>query len=137
MGPDGYPQPLIDRESGAIDKAVAAHWRENFDLSHILRRDYARLRADLEGKIHIYCGDMDNFYLNNAVYLIEEVLQEVAAPGTYEVAYGDRDEHCWNGDPTQPNAITRLRYNTMYIPKMLDRMALASPPGADLSSWRY
>ena len=29
------------------------------------------------------------------------------------------------------------RYNTQYIPKMMARMTEASPPGADLTSWRY
>ena len=46
---------------------VAAHWREHYDLGHILERDWAEIGPALEGKIHIYCGDMDNYYLNNAV----------------------------------------------------------------------
>jgi hypothetical protein len=53
------------------------------------------------------------------------------------VTYGDRAEHCWNGDPTQPNHISRLRYNTMYVEKALRRMEANHPPGADLKSWRY
>ena len=32
--------------------------------------------------------------------------------------YGDRAEHCWNGDHTRPNAISRLRYHQMFVPKM-------------------
>ena len=81
---------------------------------------------------------MDNYYLNNAVYLTEEFLKKAAnPPADAEVAYGDRAEHCWNGDPTQPNHISRLRYNTMYLPKILKRMEEAHPPGADLKSWRY
>ena len=62
---------------------------------------------------------MDNYYLNNAVYLTQELLERADPPYGGEVAYGDRAEHCWNGDPTQPNAISRLRYNTMYVPKIL------------------
>jgi hypothetical protein len=44
---------------------------------HIMRRDWdaAGLGDKLKGKIHIYCGDMDTYYLNNAVYLAEEFLQ--------------------------------------------------------------
>ena len=52
-----------------IDAEVAQYWRENFDLSHIIERDWAGLRELLDGKLHVYCGTMDNFYLNNAVYL--------------------------------------------------------------------
>jgi hypothetical protein len=54
-----------------------------------------------------------------------------------EVTYGDRAEHCWNGDPNQPNYISRLRYNTMYLPKILERIRRTAPRGADLTSWRY
>ena len=63
-----------------IDHEVAAYWRENYDLSHILRRDWATLGPKLEGKIHIYVGDMDNYYLNNAVYLVEEFLESTHEP---------------------------------------------------------
>ena len=53
------------------------------------------------------------------------------------MAYGDRAEHCWNGDPTQPNAYSRLHYNFQYLPKILARIAATAPAGADLTSWRY
>ena len=54
-----------------------------------------------------------------------------------EVDYGDRAEHCWNGDPTRPNALSRLRYHQMFIPKAVERMVKTAPPGADVKSWRY
>ncbi|RMH69524.1 MAG: hypothetical protein D6685_01010, partial [Bacteroidetes bacterium] len=73
-----------------------------------------------------------------AVYLMEAFLESTRNPYyAGEIAYGDRAEHCWNGDPHNPNHISRLRYNTMYVPKMLKRMQAAAPPGADLTSWRY
>jgi hypothetical protein len=53
------------------------------------------------------------------------------------VKYGDRAEHCWNGDPAHPNYLSRLHYNTMYLDKILERIARTAPAGADLSSWRY
>ena len=138
VGPDGYPKRIWDKRTGEIDREVAAHWRENYDLSHILRRDWATLGPKLEGKIHIYCGDMDNYYLNNAVYLTEEFLESTKDPHYGgEIDYGDRAEHCWNGDQTRPNATSRLRYNQMYVPKILERIRKAAPPGADLTSWRY
>ena len=137
MGDDGYPKPLWDRTTGLIDKSLLPYWRENYDLRHILERDWATLGPKLQGKIHIYVGDMDNFYLNNAVYLMEDFLKRADPPYGGEVAYGDRAEHCWNGDPTQPNAISRLRYNSFYVPKIMARIAASAPPGADLTSWRY
>jgi hypothetical protein len=138
VGEDGYPKPIFDKLTGQIDHKVAKYWQENYDLRYILQRDWAKLGSKLEGKIHIYCGDMDNYYLNNAVYLMEEFLESTKNPYYGgEVKYGDRAEHCWNGDPTLPNAISRLRYNSMYVPKILNRIEKTAPAGADLKSWRY
>ncbi|MBN8821121.1 hypothetical protein [Spirosoma sp.] len=138
VGADGYPKRIWNKMTGEIDQTVAAYWREHYDLLHILKRDWKTLGPKVTGKIHIYCGDMDNYYLNNAVYLMEDFLKSVKNPPAYsEVAYGDRAEHCWNGDPTQPNYISRLRYNTMYIDKILKRIEASHPAGADLISWRY
>lgn len=138
VGDDGYPRRIWDKVTGEIDPEVAAHWRENYDLTHILRRDWATLGPKLEGKLHIYVGEMDNYYLNNAVYLAEEFLESTTDPYyAGEITYGARDEHCWNGDPTQPNAISRLRYIQMFAPRMVERIMANHPPGADLTSWRY
>ncbi|MCX7637340.1 MAG: hypothetical protein N2044_05775 [Cyclobacteriaceae bacterium] len=138
QGEDGYPKPIWNKLTGEIDHSVAAYWKENYDLRHILQRDWAKLGPKLEGKIHIYCGDMDNYYLNNAVYLMEEFLKNTKNPFYGgEVDYGDRAEHCWNGDHNNPNYISRLRYNTMYLPKILKRIEKTAPKGADLKSWRY
>lgn len=138
IGPDGYPQRIWDKVTGEIDPEVAAYWRENYDLSYILRRDWATLGPKVAGKLHIYVGDMDNYYLNNAVYLTEDFLESTTNPYyAGEVDYGDRAEHCWNGDHTQPNAVSRLRYIQMFAPKMVQRMMESHPAGADLSSWRY
>ena len=138
LGDDGYPQRLWDKYSGDIDKKVANYWRENYDLRYILERDWSKLGPKLQGKIHIYCGDMDNYYLNNAVYLMEDFLENTTDPYyNGEVDYGDRAEHCWNGDHENGNHISRLRYNSMYVPKIMKRIEESAPKGADLSSWRY
>ncbi len=138
QGQDGYPQRIWDKKTGKINHEVAKYWQENYDLRYILERDWDKLGPDLAGKIHIYCGDMDTYYLNNAVYLMEEFLESTTDPYyAGEVDYGDRAEHCWNGDHKNPNAISRLRYNTMYMNKIIKRIEQTAPPGADLTSWRY
>ncbi len=139
VGGDGYPKPIWDKRTGVIDKTVAAHWKENYDLVHILRRDWNKgLGKKLEGKIHIYVGETDNYYLNNAVYLAEDFLKSTTDPFYGgEVDYGARAEHCWNGDHTRPNAISRLRYHQMFAPKIVERITRSAPAGADLKSWRY
>jgi hypothetical protein len=138
MEEDGYPKRLFNKLTGEIDTTVAAYWREHYDLRHILERDWATLGPKLQGKIHIFCGDMDNYYLNNAVYLMEDFLKKTKTPFYGgEVDYGDRAEHCWNGDHEHPNYISRLRYNTMYLPKILKRITESAPKGADVKSWKY
>jgi hypothetical protein len=137
VGADGYPKPIWDKRTGKIDKSVAQFWRENYDLSYILRRDWQKLQPKLKGKLRIYTGDMDNYYLNNAVYLVEDFLRSANPPADAVVDYGDRDEHCWNGDHTRANAYSRLRYPQMVFPWALERMLQTAPPGADTRSWRY
>ena len=138
VGADGYPQPIFNKETGDIDPTVAAYWKEHYDLTNILRRDWATLGPKVQGKLHIYCGSADTYFLNDAVYLIEDFLKSTTTPPyDGEVKYGDRAEHCWNGDPTLPNYLSRLHYNSMYLPKILDRIAKTAPAGADLTSWRY
>ncbi|MFC2166365.1 hypothetical protein ACFLQZ_00190 [Acidobacteriota bacterium] len=138
VGQDGYPQPIWNKLTGEIDKEVAEYWRENYDLRYILERDWKTIGPKLKDKIHIYCGDMDNYYLNNAVYFMEKFLESTVDPYyNGEIDYGDRAEHCWNGDHTQPNAISRLRYHQIFAPKIVERILKSAPQGADLTSWRY
>ncbi|WP_145183045.1 alpha/beta hydrolase-fold protein [Planctomycetes bacterium Pla163] len=63
---NGLPQRVFDVETGVIDHAVARTWR-NFDISLRLLNDWDELEDVLTGKIRIYAGEMDNFYLEGAV----------------------------------------------------------------------
>jgi hypothetical protein len=137
VGDDGYPKPIFNKETGDIDHTVAAYWKDHYDLRNILERDWPTLGPKLRGKLHIYCGSADNYFLNNAVYLLEDFLKTSNPPYEGEVKYGDRAEHCWNGDPTLPNYLSRLHYNTMYLPKIMQRIEKTAPRGADLTSWKY
>ncbi|MBM4232927.1 MAG: hypothetical protein FJ160_01960 [Gammaproteobacteria bacterium] len=137
VGADGYPRRIWDRLTGEIDPVTAAYWRDNYDLGHILRRDWATLGPKLRGKLRLYVGDMDNYYLNNAVYAVEEFLRSAEPAAEAVIDYGDRDEHCWNGDHTRANAYSRLRYPQMVLPWAAERMLLTAPKGADTRSWRY
>ncbi len=88
VGPDGYPKPLWDNLTGKIDKSVALYMRDHgYDLRHNLEANWPRIGKDLAGKIHVYVGDMDNYYLNLAVYLLEDFLKtakDPAARATFE-----------------------------------------------------
>jgi len=138
VGEDGYPKPIWDKMTGEIDHSVAEYWREHYDMHHILKRDWSKLGPKLEGKLHIYVGDMDTHYLNNAVYMIEEFLESTTNPyynGVVE--YGDRAEHCWTGDHENPNSVARFTVIQRFVPQMVKRMLETAPDGADVSSWRY
>ena len=138
VGEDGYPKPIWDKLTGKIDRSVAEYWREHYDLGYILKRDWAKLGPRLQGKIHIYVGEADNYFLNDAVYLVEDFLKSTKDPNyDGEVDYEPRAEHCWCGDHTRPNAISRLRYHQLHAPKIVARIMKSAPAGADLKSWRY
>jgi hypothetical protein len=142
VGQDGYPQPIFDKQTGVIDHKTAEYWREHYDLNAILQRDWETLGPMLRGKLHIYVGSDDNYFLNDAVYLMEDFLKQTGTAGhgvpyEGEVRYGPRAEHCWNGDPDHPNWYSRLHYNQMYLPQIIRRIQAAAPVGADLTSWRY
>ncbi len=138
MAEDGYPKRIFDKYTGAIDSSVAAYWKEHYDLTNIIQRDWPKIGDKLKGKIHIYVGDMDSYYLNNAVYSAEDMLKQLQNPNcSCEVDYGDRAEHCWNGDHTEPNYLSRLHYNQMFITKWAEEVKTRAPKGADLTSWRY
>ncbi|HWM84337.1 MAG TPA: hypothetical protein VNO33_00840, partial [Kofleriaceae bacterium] len=138
VGDDGYPRRIYDKVTGAIDKEVAAHWREHYDLGHILTRDWARLGPKLRGKLRIYVGNMDTYYLDRSVRLVEERLGEVKDPRSDVVFdYGTRDGHCWSGDREHMNFESRLTYHQRFIPVLVDRFLRTAPRGADTRSWRY
>ena len=139
VGADGYPKPIWNKRSGEIDRNVANYWRDNFDLTHIMRRDWEKgLGEKLRGKIHLYVGELDNYFLESAVYLAQEFLESTRNPRFEGVIdYGRRAEHCWNGDHSRPNAESRLRYHQMFIPIAVERIRKTAPAGADLESWNY
>jgi hypothetical protein len=142
VGSDGYPQPIFDKDTGVIDHKTAAYWHDHYDLDAILQRDWTTLGPKLQGKLHLYVGYDDSYFLNNAVYLMEDFLKQTGTPGhgvAYEgeVKYGPKAEHCWNGDFDHPNWYSRLHYNQMYVPQIMERIKKTAPSGADLTSWQY
>jgi|SRR5579859_1403885 len=58
-------------------------------------------------EVYIYCGDMNNYYLNNAVYLMENFLRKT----------------------NNPNYVSRLRCNTIHVPKILKRISDSATKG--------
>jgi hypothetical protein len=98
VGSNGLPLPIWDPVTGAIDHEVADYWRAHFDLNQYLRDRWSDVGPDLRGKLHVATGDMDTYYLEEAVFLLEDFLESVESPpaeATFE--YGWREPHCWIG----------------------------------------
>ncbi|MBV8051815.1 MAG: hypothetical protein JOZ80_11540 [Acidobacteriaceae bacterium] len=124
---DGYPKPLYDNVSGKIDNNVASYMREHgYDLRDYLERNWPGIGPSLVGKIHIVCGDMDNFYLNLAVYRMEDFLATTKDPfygGSFQ--YGrPMKGHGW-----QPTT------NIELIATMAAK--IAENAGAEKDRWHY
>jgi enterochelin esterase-like enzyme len=78
-GPDGQPAPLFDRDTGRIDPAVQKYW-ERYDITRLLRKNWVTLGPKLRGKLHIIVGTADTFHLEEAVYLLRDMLKSL--PGS-------------------------------------------------------
>jgi hypothetical protein len=117
---------------------VAEHWRDNYDLSYILRRDWSTIGPKLVGKLHLAVGTHDQYFLANAVRYVGTFLESTKQPA-YEgsVEYGDRFIHCYQGDPASPVAVSSRTVMQRLMPQMAARMLKTAPAGADVKSWRY
>ncbi|HEY5799455.1 MAG TPA: alpha/beta hydrolase-fold protein [Burkholderiaceae bacterium] len=87
-GPDGRPLPLYDRHTGLVDRTVAAHWVANWDLSRIVRQRWPQLRADLDGKFHVFVGENDQFGLQHAARRFEAVFKAVGGKADFTYLAG-------------------------------------------------
>jgi hypothetical protein len=90
VGADGCPEELWDDVTGTMHHDVAQYMKaHDYDLRDYLERSWPTIGPALVGKIHVYVGDMDNFYLNLAVYHLEDFLEHRTAPYYGgEVVYG-------------------------------------------------
>ena len=137
VGTDGYPKPIWDPSTGAIDKDVANYWRDHYDLTHIMQRDWATLGPKLSGKLHFAVGDMDTWYLNNAVHILDDFMHSSKNP--YKVPdfdYGPRKPHCYTGGA---NVTVFEGVSTMFqriMPKMAEHIKATAPKDGDMS-WEY
>jgi hypothetical protein len=122
VGPDGYPVPLWDEETGRIDREVAEYWKR-YDLSLYLRTHWAEIGPQLVGKLHFGSGDMDNYYLNTALYLLEEFLEATDDP-PYEGSFH-------YGRPKQGHYYVPWQHRDL-LRTMARHIASRAPSGADL-----
>ena len=130
IGEDGYPKPLWDKLTGTIDREVALYMKERFDLVHYLKQHWAEIGPKLVGKLHLITGDMDNYYLNEAVYEMEKFLESTKNPyyaGSFR--YGrPRKIHGWSPFGRYSGGLER---------EMAAHITKNAPPGEDTTLWKY
>jgi S-formylglutathione hydrolase FrmB len=93
-GVDGKPVPLWDAKTGKINRGVAEQWKR-YDLRLVVEQNWKTLAPKLKGKLHIWVGEADEYFLNNGVHLFDDFI------GTAEPKYEGLDY-------VQPNWQTRL-----------------------------
>lgn len=138
VGPDGYVKPIWDQYTGVIDHQVAEYWRDHYDLRYILDRDWKILGPKLVGKIHVFVGTRDTYYLDLAVKLLQQSLETTNNPyyaGSFD--YGPDQPHCYTGEPELPARLGSLTATQRVMQQSAAWMLKTAPAGADVTSWRY
>lgn len=100
-------------------------WKEHSDLRYYLEKNWESLGPKLQNKLHIYTGNMNTYFLNPAVKLMEEFLKKAKPDYGGSVTYGDGQPHCWGPERKELLGL---------IGKQVEKMA---PSGANLMQWKY
>ncbi|MFK2901873.1 enterochelin esterase [Dyella jejuensis] len=87
-GKDGRPEQMFNRDTGDVDPAVVAYWRDHYDIAYRLQNDWPALKPDLDGKIHLYVGTADTFYLDGAAHRLKAVLDGLHARAEFRFVPG-------------------------------------------------
>jgi len=126
---DGYPKPLWAPLTGKMDRDVANYMREHgFDLRDYAARNWTTLGPKLAGKLHFFAGDMDDFYLNLAVYRMEEFLKQTTNPKS--------DATFTYGRPTKGHSWHAFPWAEM-VRQMAAHVRQRAPAREKTESWNY
>jgi hypothetical protein len=129
VGPDGYPVPLWDKRTGTIDHTVASYMKDHgFDLRAYAEHSWPTLGPRLAGKLHFFAGDMDNFYLNLAVYDFEHFLATSTNPHV--------DADFTYGRPMKGHSWHSYTWAEL-LRRMADTMRAHAPAGEPVEAWNY
>jgi S-formylglutathione hydrolase FrmB len=82
-GPDGRPAPLFNRTTGEIDPRVAEYWHKHYDIVERLKNNWNTLGPDLKGKIHLFVGTDDTFYLDGAAHSLQSTLDQLGGEAQF------------------------------------------------------
>ena len=91
---DGRPAPLWDPKTGKINREQVAHWKR-YDLRMVLEQNWKTLGPKLRGKLTIWVGEADDYFLNNAVHMLDLFLSKADPPYEGKIIYGPGKGHGW------------------------------------------
>lgn len=138
VGDDGYPKPIWDPVTGVINKGVTEYWRQHYDLTAIMMRDWNTLGPKLVGKLHVPVGTGDTYYLNNAVRLMQAAMEKTQNPHyVADFDFGIDQPHCYTGPPGDTTRHGGLTFTRRVLIAAEEQMLKTAPSGADTTSWRY
>lgn len=78
-GKSGAPEEMFDRVTGDVHPDVVAYWHDHYDLAHIVETQWTERGNDLKGRIHLFVGTADTFYLDGAAHKFDAVLSKLGA----------------------------------------------------------
>ncbi len=87
IGDDGLPMKAWDRTTGIPNQEVIEYWKR-YDISRMLQQDWGKLKDRLAGKINVFMGDMDTFYLEGATRLLGERVNAMGIDAVVEMFPG-------------------------------------------------
>ena len=93
-GADGRPAPLWDPKTGKINRDLVDHWKK-YDLRMVLEQNWKTLGPKLRGKLTIWVGEADEYFLNNAVHMLDGFLANANPPYEGKIIYGPGKGHGW------------------------------------------
>ncbi|MGH9828475.1 MAG: hypothetical protein ACREDR_35065, partial [Blastocatellia bacterium] len=129
VGNDGYPVPLWNMQTGQINQDAVKYAREHgYDLSDYTRTHWSEIGPDLVGKLHFIVGDMDSYYLNLAVYRIEDFLKS-----TKEPYYGGSFVY---GRPMKGHGWHPMNWADL-LREMATQVKKNAPKNSDTAAWNY
>jgi S-formylglutathione hydrolase FrmB len=87
-GPDGRPLEMFNRATGAVDPKVIEYWGEHYDIAHRIETHWTALAPDLRGKIHLFVGTDDTFYLDGAAHRLQSLLDRLHGQAEFDFLPG-------------------------------------------------
>jgi hypothetical protein len=126
QGADGYPAPIWDKATGVIDHDVADYWKQHMEMSTVVSSNWSTLGPKIAGRLQVYVGTEDTYFLNNGVEFFEQVTDQLSNPAPdFQFLYGVSQPHGWTPVTTAELLTTMAAF-----------IADHAPAGTDTSHWR-